>query len=1290
MKRILLAATLAIAACSSSLAETMTLGSTSYTVQRNVTQLAKGVTYTELLFPDRTYTGYTGGSRVHVVEADLTEPTVKLEMINTGLSGTRTLAAHAASVAKTNYTPVAGANANFWITSEQPWKSQSSGMPHGVSIRNGSMFTDPNTHTDPHCGGPTITGMLLVDNNGKVYIDRTVSQQQWNGAGSGVEFQIIHIATGHELDLDKCNRPVVAGTASIYNRNYGTSKAFKTVNTTSSNTWEIVSGVATELILDLAPGESWNLGGKTKFVIVDKRVNAGGGTLGDHDLAVVGRDSYASVMASGYNIGDEVYLNTRINFESLGSPSGIAQAISGNILAMKDGQKATFTSYDTGANERTLYATDATGKKLWIIVCEHNVAKTKKYFGFSTSLLCDIAKSFGATNAMQVDCGGSAQMYAGSKQVSQSYDQNGIRQVHNGLFVISTDNSSPVNPNPGTTFTKGPSSYKMNLAYTDTPIEQLDGLKIKRVIADGDYLYILAHDTALNPTVVVYDHQNNKLVRTLGTSNCVVADASSGGSTVSRLSDIALTSDGYLVGLGHTAGFANGKDQLYTYKWAKASDGTPTGECNHWNVCGINGNWSTNNTGETMAFSGSTTDGRMYYTSRSNTGSNYRFVSQKINAQSQISGTETYYNLHSPSATTASAPAPMMFASPFDNENFILNGSAMPATEIKFVMSARGQAAEVATCTVLPNTLSHTDVFMHDGHAYMTGAATNGIILADISEGLSSASAVTIDADALTAASADNAAVAGTTADKHLVLCIVRDGKVSKYTTKMPTVDPDPIDPDQPTGDRAHMAYKLGMTGDRANGYQLSYSLTGDVKSATVNLINKSDNSVLSFDGGTAKGVNTVSIKPKDLETDAQYNWEVEVHSLPVATSTHYFHAAPAKLDSRGGVGIVTNPESDAYGRIIVSNGYAQGMDLYEADMTKVGNYGAGMAPLVASNRSDTYRIGMRDGMIAYASAYSDKGAGFWRLDPAAPSNTLDNLCGGTNDGTGCFKIGETVTGTGSSAVAFTGSGANTRLWTFAEDWPSGNSAYKGIISRWDIGTADKITTGVNAAYDQLAGNKLIGNQNANITPYGEGIFISQKRGNGGNSTGTPALIYVNIYGEVLYNSGGDADIPGSGAGMAISADGSLIALSSCKGDDIRLFNVTWDGMKPTLTYAGQVPNSANTDNQYETAQLAFDPAGNLYGYYRGTSADVNGLHAFSLVNAKPQATTPAKSSFIVLGPDKTTGVENISVDSPDNDITSAKVEWFTLSGVRVNPDNLRPGIYIRRQGKTSTKVLIK
>ena len=51
-----------------------------------------------------------------------------------------------------------------------------------------------------------------------------------------------------------------------------------------------------------------------------------------------------------------------------------------------------------------------------------------------------------------------------------------------------------------------------------------------------------------------------------------------------------------------------------------------------------------------------------------------------------------------------------------------------------------------------------------------------------------------------------------------------------------------------------------------------------------------------------------------------------------------------------------------------------------------------------------------------------------------------------------------------------------------------------------------------------------------------------------------------------------------------------------------------------------------------------------------------------------------------------TDGVNDISVDADIN----APVEYFNLQGVSVNADNLTPGVYIRRQGKTVSKIIIR
>ena len=47
-------------------------------------------------------------------------------------------------------------------------------------------------------------------------------------------------------------------------------------------------------------------------------------------------------------------------------------------------------------------------------------------------------------------------------------------------------------------------------------------------------------------------------------------------------------------------------------------------------------------------------------------------------------------------------------------------------------------------------------------------------------------------------------------------------------------------------------------------------------------------------------------------------------------------------------------------------------------------------------------------------------------------------------------------------------------------------------------------------------------------------------------------------------------------------------------------------------------------------------------------------------------------------------GIENIDID------TNAPAEYYNLQGIKVNGDNLTPGLYIKRQGNKATKTLIK
>ncbi|MCM1080248.1 MAG: phosphodiester glycosidase family protein [Muribaculum sp.] len=947
--------------------ETWTVGTNTWPVEVTTSEIAPGVKYTFVNWKtNRSST--LAGSHLHVIEADLTNPKISVENVKPdAMTGNRTLTDHAKTVHKADHQVVAGANGNFWSTSpETGFYSCMGAQPHGLCVMNGVMYTDHTPSQWSHCGGPTMTGMMIVDEKGKCYIDYTNYQKANNDIGSGVQFAAINNRIGHRMNLTMCNRFVDAGQASIFTRQYGTNKTFRVGDLTGAvGTWTPTMGTTgyIEIILDYAEGvTAMNVGGTTDYVIKEMRFNPESvGTLGDHDLAIVGRSSYATVPHDNWKVGDIITIDTKVNFQTMGSPEKIVTGISGNVLAMKNGTiqpntTAASQSYNTSLNSRTVYGTNAEGTKLWIMTCEHNVTdqttKKKQYCGFSLEQLCIMGRDkFGIENMTQVDCGGSAQMYANGGQVAMSYDATGKRAVYNGIFVVYNDSDITI-PTPG--------------------------------------------------------------------SN--------------------------------------------------------------------------------------------------------------------------------------------------DNQ------------------------------------------------------------------------------------------------------------------------DPEPEDPDKDwkdSGERAHFAYNLGVV-EGQDIPTVAYSLTGKVKAVDVILTNRDNESdVVVLEGGTAAGENTVKINDPRLTTGATYDWTVKVYSNAVSGTSHFFHDAAGKLDSRGGVGVVTDPESNAYGKIIVSRGYAQGFALYNADGTKQGDYHAGMQPWATSNRSSNYRLAMRDNKVAYACDFSDAGAGYWKFDPENPEAEPINLAGGTNDGTGCFKMADSndCVGSGATGIGFQGTGEDTRLWVFAEDWPSGNSTYKGILSRWDIGTADKVTKGVNAAYAQYAGNSKMANQNVCITGTPNGIFAAQHRGAGSNTVSCPGFIYTDINGDLLYNSGDHPELFNScGGSVAITNDLSIAAVAG-RSENIKIFRVTWEDNVPTFKYLADV-----NDTKYctEVCQLAFDPAGNLYAWQRNTAEEHSGLFGYSWKNDNPEAITPAKADYCVVAP------QFSAIDEIVSDGDEATPIYYTIQGVRVDASALAPGLYIKVTGRKSEKVIVK
>lgn len=96
-----------------------------------------------------------------------------------------------------------------------------------------------------------------------------------------------------------------------------------------------------------------------------------------------------------------------------------------------------------------------------------------------------------------------------------------------------------------------------------------------------------------------------------------------------------------------------------------------------------------------------------------------------------------------------------------------------------------------------------------------------------------------------------------------------------------------------------------------------------------------------------------------------------------------------------------------------------------------------------------------------------------------------------------------------------------------------------------------------------------------------------------------------------------------------------------------------------------------------------------IYKYNNGQFADGDAIvnnctdaSKFKLGNTN--LVLKEENGNLVAREDENTGIAGVEADE------NAPVEYFNLNGVQVKADNMTPGVYVRRQGKNVTKVMVK
>ncbi|MDE6207413.1 MAG: phosphodiester glycosidase family protein [Muribaculaceae bacterium] len=426
MNKLLLLLTLSGATVLPSMAETVNLVGKDYEVEiKTDRQIGPGIRHTRYRLPAYPL-------NINVLTVDLTNPYNRIETTtaNENSRGTESLVTAGNRQSYESHRAVGGANANFWVVGTQPEENTYTGIARNASIRNGKMVVESNQHRDKWDGGTMRSGVVALSYDKTAYIDYCTSD---------ITVTSDRIGT---MTVHQCNKGIHDDELSMYNSFYGANTQFLPIVVTGGKYYKDNGGDATEVILDFVEGEAWNSGRDINFKVVEVRKDAGKGTLGNHDLALVGRGANREQIAA-LQPGDIVTLKYTWTYNP-GSENEVTplveQAVGPNALVMRAGELTahnTNETYNSQVYSRTGYGCSADGKTVYIVVIDKSTdPEYGRSAGCGTNVMCEFARSLGCSYMANFDAGGSAEMMINGR-IENKTTEDKPRAVANGWLVYS-------------------------------------------------------------------------------------------------------------------------------------------------------------------------------------------------------------------------------------------------------------------------------------------------------------------------------------------------------------------------------------------------------------------------------------------------------------------------------------------------------------------------------------------------------------------------------------------------------------------------------------------------------------------------------------------------------------------------------------------------------------------------------------------------------------------------------------------------------------------------------------
>lgn len=395
-------------------AETFVIDETTYQADVLINkEIGPGVLYQRYRLPEYPL-------NVNVLKVDLNNKYNRVETTQASdrLGSTEGLVSQAARQTTSGHIALAGANANFWCTTEKPWSDYMRGTPFGANVRNGKIITNTNEFTDLWQGTGSRTGVVSIDTNKRLWIE----SMDWKGTVSSSRWT-------SPADIAQVNMIARENQISMFNSFYGTSRTLNSVETN------------TQVYCVLAEGAQWaaNKDMTVEVKAVTKDAAANSGTLGDYDLCLVGCGS-GKALLDQLAVGDKIVINHYWYTCANGDKPNIEQAVAGNAMVLVNGELTVRNeneAYNSKTYSRTGYGMSKDGKTLFVIVIDMS---TDPVYGISkgcnTATMAQIVKQLGGWNLCTMDAGGSAQMFVKDKIVNKTTEGT-PRAVANGWMIYS-------------------------------------------------------------------------------------------------------------------------------------------------------------------------------------------------------------------------------------------------------------------------------------------------------------------------------------------------------------------------------------------------------------------------------------------------------------------------------------------------------------------------------------------------------------------------------------------------------------------------------------------------------------------------------------------------------------------------------------------------------------------------------------------------------------------------------------------------------------------------------------